>query len=785
MKRRIMVAILGIALLSAGTAQAQFGGTVAVMGNDVIVTEGGGRVPGTLHVYRKGANGAWAERTKLTASNGRPGDGFGGRLVVDGDLLMVGALGADSGRGGAYVLRRDARAMTYTEVGRLGAATRQGDAFGNSVGGSGGVIAVGAPGRDSARGAVYLFREQGGSYVAAGELTAPERMVNARYGASLAMKGSMLVVGSSGYDRGTGRAYVYRPDASGNFQLETQLTVEGLVPNSRLGGPITIRDSFVLLSASGVDANAGAIYAFKRDTAGAWANVMALRPFDSQRGLIFGQSVTFLGNDMLVGAVGADRNTGTVYRFASGTGGGYRGAERLNGQGVERAERFATHIAAGGSILAVGVAGDDFGMGAAMIYEDRAGSLRQAARLTLPDAGLAAVTGTERQCEGRAAQFACNNVDLLSFLPIRDIGGVRGVRLNDIWGWTDPTTNREYALVGRINGTSFVDVTNPTRPIYLGDLPMTTGAQANAWRDIKTYRDHAFIVADGAGQHGMQVFDLSQLRNIRPGAPRTFEPLTTYSRFGSAHNIVINEQSGYAYAVGANSGGETCGGGLHMIDIRTPQQPAFAGCFQDTTTGMQKTGYSHDAQCVMYRGPDTRYAGREICLGSNETAISIADVTDKAHPVPISTISYPSVSYAHQGWLTDDQRYFYLDDEGDEMSGKVPGTRTMIFDLSDLRDPVVAGEYISPNRAIDHNLYVRGNYVFQSNYASGLRVLDITDRTRPREVGFIDTEPAVADDFVFEGSWSNYPYFRSGTVIVSSIGEGLFVVRPRVMTPVP
>src|SRR5262245_12004576 len=93
------VAIAGMALfLSAGTAQAQFGGTVAVMGNDVIVTEGGGRGPGTLHVFRKGTGTAWTERTTVRASNGRAGDGFGGRLVVDGDMLMVGALGADSGK---------------------------------------------------------------------------------------------------------------------------------------------------------------------------------------------------------------------------------------------------------------------------------------------------------------------------------------------------------------------------------------------------------------------------------------------------------------------------------------------------------------------------------------------------------------------------------------------------------------------------------------------------------------------------------------------------------------
>jgi len=327
-------------------------------------------------------------------------------------------------------------------------------------------------------------------------------------------------------------------------------------------------------------------------------------------------------------------------------------------------------------------------------------------------------------------------------------------------------------------------VTSPTSPVYLGDLPMTQGANANSWRDIKVYRDHAYIVADGSGPHGMQVFDLAQLREVRPGSPRTFRPTFTYTSIASAHNIVINEESGFAYAVGANSGGETCGGGLHMIDIRQPRTPTFAGCFQDTTTGIRRTGYSHDAQCVIYRGPDTRYTGREICLGSTETALWIGDVTDKRNPTPLSTISYPNVAYTHQGWLTDDHRYFYVDDEGDESQGSVPGTRTLIFDVSDLREPVLAGQYIAAVPSIDHNLYVKGNLIFESNYSSGLRVLDITNRTQPREVGFMDTY-TPNDATSFNGSWSNYPYFRSGTVIVSSIGEGLFVVRPRVEPVIP
>ena len=190
--------------------------------------------------------------------------------------------------------------------------------------------------------------------------------------------------------------------------------------------------------------------------------------------------------------------------------------------------------------------------------------------------------------------------------------------------------------MGRVDGTSFIDVTDPSNPVYLGNLNRTEGSPLRMWRDMKVYKDHAFIVSDRAGAHGMQVFDLTQLRNVR-NAPVEFKETAHYDGIFSAHNIVINENSGYAFAVGSNGGGETCGGGLHMINIEEPARPTFAGCFADTTTGNQKTGYSHDAQCVIYHGPDVEHDGKEICFGSNETALSIADVSDKNNPVPLSS----------------------------------------------------------------------------------------------------------------------------------------------------
>jgi choice-of-anchor B domain-containing protein len=386
--------------------------------------------------------------------------------------------------------------------------------------------------------------------------------------------------------------------------------------------------------------------------------------------------------------------------------------------------------------------------------------------------------------EGSIEEFTCSNMELVAHMPIEDLGGERGVWVNDVWGWTDSETGRDYALVARRDGASFVDVTDPAAPRLMGNLPRTLGSRPSVWRDIKVIGDHAFIVADGAGAHGMQVFDLTRLRAVG-AAPVDFEPDTTYHEILSAHNVVADAESKFLYIVGANSGGQTCGGGLHMVDASDPLQPRFAGCYHDPTSPGAR-GYTHDAQCLVYRGPDERYQGRQICIGSNESEINIVDVTDKSNPVTLGRMSYPNVAYSHQGWFDEEQRYFYMNDEIDELSGLVEGTRTIIWDLTELDDPIVANEYIGPVMASDHNLYVVGDRMYQSNYGSGLRVLDISDRTNPHEIAFFDSAPYNEDgpghSATQSGAWSNYPFFPSGVIIFTSVREGLFIVR---VSPVP
>jgi choice-of-anchor B domain-containing protein len=284
------------------------------------------------------------------------------------------------------------------------------------------------------------------------------------------------------------------------------------------------------------------------------------------------------------------------------------------------------------------------------------------------------------------------------------------------------------------------------------------------------------------GPHGLQIFDLARLRPLYddPSArPATFEPDVIYREVASVHNVVVNEATDFAYLVGSSDGGTTCGGALHMVDLSDIDNPTFAGCHHDVSSPVAGRGATHDAQCIVYSGPDAEHRGKEICLSSNESALNISDVTDKSAPETLAYVTFPKVAYAHQGWLTDDQRYFFMNDEADELNPdfELPGTRTLVWDVADLDDPVLVKEFYGTNAASDHNLYLHNGLMYQSNYIGGLRIIDVQDPLNPREVGFFDTVPWSENVPGFAGSWSNYPYFESGVIAVSSINEGLFLVR--------
>ena len=381
-------------------------------------------------------------------------------------------------------------------------------------------------------------------------------------------------------------------------------------------------------------------------------------------------------------------------------------------------------------------------------------------------------------------RYDCDRIDVLAVLPAGTEGPFRTGALNDIWGWTDPADGTEYALVGTRSGTVFVDLADPTAPRVLGKL-ISTGRINTTWRDIKVYADHAFVGSEAAG-HGIQVFDLARLRGLSADPDREFAPDALYEGVGSSHNVVINEDSGFLYAVGARSRGAvpaSCSTrGFHAVDISDPTTPTFAGCFSDAAQDAApviEPGYTHDAQCVIYAGPDSDYTGRELCFASNEDVVAVFDVTDKDDVELVSQVAYPNDAYTHQGWLTEDQRWFLANDELDEQRGLVSAQRTLVFDMEDLDNPDFSFAYDSGLSTIDHNLYTVGRYAYQANYQAGLRIVDlasIQDGTL-EEVAFFDTYPQ-GQEATFAGMWSVYPYFRSGVVVASDSDNGLFVLQP-------
>lgn len=368
---------------------------------------------------------------------------------------------------------------------------------------------------------------------------------------------------------------------------------------------------------------------------------------------------------------------------------------------------------------------------------------------------------------GMAGSYPCNGYNLQSQISLAGLNAGAG---NDSWGWTDPSDGKEYALVGLDNGTAFIDISSPTSPVYLGKLP--THTSNSSWRDIKVYNNYAFVVSE-ANNHGMQVFDLTRLRTVT-NPPVTFTEDAHYNGFGSAHNLVINEDTGYAYGVGTGS----YNGGPHFVNIQNPLNPTGEG-------GYSLGSYSHDAQVVTYCGPDTDYLGKEILVGSNESQVVIVDITDKTNPIGISTISYSNVGYTHQGWFTEDQTFFIVGDEADEQNVGF-NTRTIIFDFTDLDNPQHHFEYIGPTPAIDHNGYVKGTKYYMANYRAGLRVIDISDISNSNiaEEGYFDSYPNN-NNANFSGAWSVFPYFDSGNIIISDINRGFLLVKAATTDLVP
>ncbi len=791
-------------------AQDDFGSMVAVAGETVIVGKpGAARGPAALYRFERSQAGAWVLAGTLSppgtaASGSRLSPSMvwrDGRLVVgsgDAEVETGAYLFRDDGNGGwvheASLENNDVavlmRAAERAQGGPGGAAV---DFAGimrilqpslRVVAVDGDLVAFSVARNGTSPPGVHVFEKHAER---GWELRS---MINVpgnrdQFGTALAFRDNELLASDPGQEGGGAVLVLARtgdtwsPDT---WSPEMTVRPDSLDADARFGAAMALEGDRLVVGAPGARGGGGLVYALRMGPGGEWEEDQVLSPPPTEtpaddRG--FGTTVVMLGDELWIGAPAAASGSGRVLRFVLSD--GRWEPVPLPAVDFGPGAALGTAIALGPAVAAVGAPGADGGAGAAMVFtREPDGSWVPASEPLRPGGGPEAVTSGEVRCDGGdAAGFSCDGVDLLAFLPASALGGAPGERVSDVWGWTDPETGREYALVGRTGGAAIIDITDAASPRYVGAVP----ANPSGARDLKVYADHLFFTGDGAGDHGLVVFDLTRVRDAGPD-PAEFQPDAVYDGIASAHNLVLDPESGFAFPVGASGGGETCGGGLHMVDVRDPKSPVFAGCFTDTE-GLIHPGRTHDAQCVVYRGPDDRFQGRQLCFASNETALRIIDVTDKAAPAPIGTATYPGLAYVHQGWLTDDQRYYYLDDELDELVGTAPATRTFIFDVAELDDPILVGSVDGPSGATDHNLYVKGDRMYQANYQAGFRLFDISDPEAPREIAWFDTTPYEGDPPGFVGAWTAYPFFESGTVVVTSMYEGVFLLRPRPRRLIP
>ncbi len=359
---------------------------------------------------------------------------------------------------------------------------------------------------------------------------------------------------------------------------------------------------------------------------------------------------------------------------------------------------------------------------------------------------------------GRDGGLPASGITCLSIVPMNNFG-LNAKDGNDCWGYVSPT-GREIAIYGMDTGFGVVDVTEPDNPVILASIP----GVKSLWHDVKVIGDYAYGNSQAGG--GFVVMDLSR---VDEGIVTHVHDWTDGNTWTGAHNVVSNEDAGTLYIVGGNFGN----GGLAWFDLTDPERPSPQSAWSEM--------YVHDACVVtMTSGP---FAGKEIAFcasgyggGWNDTGLRVVDFTDKMNPVTIGEAFWSGAGYSHQVWVSQDQQYLFLGDEYDEIE-RGHSTRTRVFDITDVANPQLVHTFGNGLNVIDHNQYVVGDYLFQSNYTSGLRIWEVSDPFNATEVAWIDTFPG-SDIRAFNGTWSNYPFFPSGTVLISDMTRGLIVVRP-------
>jgi choice-of-anchor B domain-containing protein len=314
-------------------------------------------------------------------------------------------------------------------------------------------------------------------------------------------------------------------------------------------------------------------------------------------------------------------------------------------------------------------------------------------------------------------------------------------QLNDVWAWVAPD-GTEYALVGTTGGLSIVSLADPGDPTEVAFVE----GPVSVWRDIKTWENYAYV-SNETGR-GLQIVDLSDLPN---SVRDTFWTVTVQDNtLRNIHNLYV-DSVGYCYIAGSNLNR----GSVLILDVDTdPWNPSLVG--------LGAAEYAHD----VYVRDDLMYASE-----LNQGRMAIYDISDRSAPLLLGLQNTPLL-FTHNIWLSDNGQVAFTTDE--RLTAPVTS-----YDVSDPTN-IVELDRFRPAATlaqgnIPHNVHVWRDWLILSYYGDGGIIVDASRPDNLVEVGnfdtFFDLDPG-------SGAWGAYPWLPSGLVLVTDIGNGLFVLEP-------
>jgi choice-of-anchor B domain-containing protein len=330
-----------------------------------------------------------------------------------------------------------------------------------------------------------------------------------------------------------------------------------------------------------------------------------------------------------------------------------------------------------------------------------------------------------------------------------------GNRYSGCWGWTQPVSNKEYAILGSQSGTYWIDITNPSAPVT---CTYFAGTSSNAtWRELKTYQNYCYVIADDAGAQGLQIFDMS-------GLPATVTKVyESKALFARGHACWMDGSRFYVSGVTYSNNTTSA---MNIYDLSNPTNPVLVRSLsQDDPT----ITYVHD----MFVRNDTIYAsagyqGLHVYKrNSNNSLTKLGSLT-----------TYPGSGYNHSSALTPNGPTLVFTDE---VPASLPVKVANVTNPSNITIDATTNQY---SLTTPHNPFMLTNqYVIMSSYKDGVQLFDISNPAAPFVAGYFDTYPqggANTGNYgssAYNGNWGAYPFYPSKTVFALDMRNGAFYLK--------